>query len=400
MSGVSMADYFFMREGFDKFQLDPELNRQILIGTRDREKRDRILEALEDAAAGAEGHKSVVYGDFGRGKTHEALNIIWEIERRQLSIVPVYFKCHEFNAKEPFSTVFGKLLLRLTAPRVKEAAEEYARRAAAEIAPPMMTIVGAEDIDRAFGALAHPNPDIVGLALRWLGGERKLPTNQIAPGLRPHLAVSTDYASVMKGLAQLFKIVESKILVFFIDEAERFSQVTHTDTYWSWVASLRALTELFGVGYIFYLGAKTRDEIPDMFRWDEIVRRIGPTNYIDLVNPGPDELREWIIELLSTLIRKGEIPEPHRLALASLGADARVPPDLEQLIKGDPEALATYPFTPAAMKTFVAQCADDNLANKPSEVLKRIHAGAKRAMRKKQPMIDPQIVTELQSEGF
>src|SRR2546428_13188875 len=103
---TSFRDWFFMRKGFDSFRLEPDKHRQLLLGKQDRAQRDPLLANLEEAAYALEGHKSVVYGDFGRGKTHQSKNIMWETQRRQLPIHPVYVKCTEYKSKEPFSSFF------------------------------------------------------------------------------------------------------------------------------------------------------------------------------------------------------------------------------------------------------------------------------------------------------
>src|SRR2546430_5007595 len=106
---TTFHDWFFMRRGFESFRLEPDKHRQLLLGKLDRSQRDHLLDNLEEAALALEGHKSVVYGDFGRGKTHQSKNIMWEIKRRKLPIYPVYFKCTEYKSKEPFSSLFKGL---------------------------------------------------------------------------------------------------------------------------------------------------------------------------------------------------------------------------------------------------------------------------------------------------
>src|SRR5215471_9676369 len=106
----TMTDFFFMRNGFETFRLEPEKHSFLLFGKRDRAQRDHLLEHLEEASYSLEGHKSVVTGDFGRGKTHQSKNLKYEIEKRGLDLYPIYIKCIEFKAKEPFSTFFTELV--------------------------------------------------------------------------------------------------------------------------------------------------------------------------------------------------------------------------------------------------------------------------------------------------
>ena len=80
----TMETWFFMRPGFSTFRLEPDKNRQFLFGERDRSQRSVLLSALEEACYSHEGHKAAVFGDYGRGKTHQCHNIMYEIERRSL----------------------------------------------------------------------------------------------------------------------------------------------------------------------------------------------------------------------------------------------------------------------------------------------------------------------------
>ena len=395
-----MSDHFFLRDGFDRFHLEPQVNRALLIGERDRAQRDRILDAIEEGCYGMEGHKAVVYGDFGRGKTHEAQNIMFEIERRGIPVVPVYVQCHEFRAKEPFASLFGLMISGLGAERVNRAVNDYEHLMNEGKAEQLVDVMQSAELAQAFRGLSLPNLETVRLVMRWLGGEEDIDMSGIGPNLRPALTLSRDFAAVMKGLSHVFRAVEKKVLVFFIDEAERLALITNTDTYWSWVGSLRTLTENLNVGYVFYVGAKTRDLIPEMLLGDEVVTRIGANNYCELLNPGQDELRQWIKELFQTLVRKGAIPSVHAEVLPKAATDASVPTALQSLVGSDAKALACYPFTPDALDEFVTECATQNLANRPREVLKRIQAAAKRAMRKERSLIDPDILKEVQGDGF
>lgn len=395
-----MAKHFFMREGFDKFHLEPVLNRKVLIGKHDRNYRDAVLFALEEGSYGMEGYKGVIYGDFGRGKTHEANNIIWEIERRQLPLWPVYVRCHEFKSKEPFSSLFSILVAQIGLERINEVAREYEHREKKKEAAPIRELVGSDEIATAFKALSLPNTTVVRRALQWLGGVPKVDTESIGEGLTAQLSLSRDFASVMTGMAHMFKVVDNRLLLFIVDEAERLSLITHTDTYWSWVACLRSLTELNNVGLIFYVAAKTKDMLPNMLTWDEVFTRIGSQNYRDLLDPGPDDLRQWIEELFQTVVRKGPVPEAHVNALGPPALDEAIPPELLSVIDGDMSALPAYPFKPSALSTFVTQCVTQELANRPREVLKRIQSAAKRAMRHDKHIIDETILAEVQGDGW
>ena len=74
--------------------------------------------------------------------------------------------------------------------------------------------------------------------------------------------------------------------MYIIDEAERFENITDTDTFYMWLAAMRELTEIPGIGMLFMIGARNRDALPTLFVQSEIIRRIGTSNYLEFLNPG------------------------------------------------------------------------------------------------------------------
>lgn len=408
MVSVSLADALFMRPGFVDLRLEPETHSQFLFGERDRRLRDELLDGIEEGHLGGEGQKAVRYGDYGRGKTHQSRNLIHEIGRRGLPVKPVYVKAIEFRKNEPFATLFGQMIEALGSHEVNGLATEFQRRVAAGTAQPLETIIASEDILEVFKRLSNPTMEYVRYALRWLGGDTSLTKqerNQLFTGLGNPVSVSREFGEVMRGFAHMYETVDERMLLFFIDEAERLREITNPDTYWSWSACWRELLEIVGVGFIFFVGAKTRDDLPHLLVSDEILGRIGSTNYKDILNPGHDELKAWVLEFLQTYFRKGSVPAPLREAVAEAvgedsADDAEVPEELRALTGDNAEALAAYPFTPDALEAFVTQCVTEELANKPREVLKRLRKAAAKAAIKGERIIGEEIVDQIQSGGL
>lgn len=405
MIGNSLHDWFFMRNGFDTFHLEPERHRQLLFGSLDRERRDRLLDKIEDACCAREGHKSVIYGDYGRGKTHQCKNVIWALLKREVAAYPVYVKATEYKSKEPFSSLFRSLLLALPSAAVQAMATEYARQLAKNHVASMTEVTGSEEIGLVFEqGLAAPNLDIVRRSMKYLGGETDLDMTVISDTLTPRLTVSREFGAVMKGLVQLFReigIKERTVPMFLIDEAERLSLITNTDAYWSWLAALRELTEIHGVGFIFFVGAKSEDTVPEMLLQPEIRTRIGDVNYVELYNPDKAALRDFLLELFETLLRKGPVPAAHREAMKEYLQDGDVDspaPELAKEAKKLNESVTTFPFTKKALEEFIESCSQANLANKPREVLIRLQKAATRALRKSRRYIDSGVLAEIAGE--
>lgn len=399
---ASLNTWFYMRDGFNTFRLDPYRHFQFLFGQQDRDRRDHMLASIEEASLALEGHKGVVFGDFGRGKTHQCKNITFETKVRHLPVFPVYVKCTEYKVKEPFASLFKELVLALPTETIHNMVEEYMHRGLT----PLAEVTGSEDLARVFEkGLASPDLDRVRNCMRWLGGVEKVSID-IGHGLPSSLSVSKDFGGVMRGFVQLFRNVgiddTPLVLTYLVDEAERIGIVTNPDAYWSWIASLRELTENVGLGIVFYAGVKTQDDIPAHLWTDEIRSRIGMVNYIEFFNPSKDEIRAFLQELFAAFVRKGPVPELHRAAAQEAGVnvddDTTVPAKLTALLNESGEELETYPFTASAFDRFIESCSDE-LSDKPRELLIRVQRAATKAIRDNKRLIDVAVVDEIISAG-
>jgi hypothetical protein len=222
----------------------------------------------------------------------------------------------------------------------------------------------------------------------------------IKEGITPQLTDSRRFGSVMRGLSHIYATVDGKGIQYFIDEAERFNNISNADTFATWLVCLRELTEVPGVGLMFFVGANTRNALPVLLMQEEINRRIGVVNYMELLGPGRDDLRAFMLELFATCIRKGEPPAQHRDALSDDAKDATVPAELVEITGGDARKLETYPFEPNAFDEFIENALAGQTSSKPSEVLIRILKVAQRAIRRGQPTIGTAIVNEINAEGL
>lgn len=397
----TMQDWFFMRPGFETFRFQPERHSKYMFGDDDRAQRDRLIEALEEAAYSRDGHKAAVYGDYGRGKTHLCHNVMFEIRRRTLPFAPVYVKCGAFKKKEPFGSLFREMVFGHTSDELQRVATAYAQEVSAGNQPALQEVIGSEDIAHVLATgLTVPNPEAVKTSMRWLAGEPKVPMGTIGGALKPQLIDPFDFGGVLKGLSHMLASVDEQVPLYIVDEAERFESIADPDTYFSWLATIRELTEIPEIGIFFMIGAKTRDQLPAIFVQPEIIRRIGVANYVELLNPGKDAIRSFLLEQLRTTIRKGAVPEAQREIVAPEALDDVVPDELKKLVDDDDDRLEVYPFEPDAFETFVQQVATGEMANKPSEAQLRLQKAAQRAMRLDQKLIDLPIVEAIQDEGF
>ena len=396
----TMRDWFFMRDGFERFRLVPERHSRYLFGKDDRQKRDQLLTSLEEACYSQDGYKAAFYGDYGRGKTHQCHNLIYEVARRNIGVLPVYVKCGAFKKKEPFSSLFRELVGRHKTEDLKRVASEYLTKTQQRSVAPLVDIVNSKDVaDVMTSGLTTPNPEVVRTSQRWLGGEAKVNIHSVAPGLKAQLTDSGDFGAVIRGISHMFVTVDGTVPLYIVDEAERFENVTDTDTFYIWLAAMRELTEIHGVGMLFMIGARNRDDLPTLFVQSEIIRRIGTSNYMEFLNPGKEDLREFLLEQMQTTIRKGPVPDSQADIVEAGARDETIPQELLTITEGDEERLRTYPFQPDAFDEFVTQLVSGEYANKPSETQIRLQKAAQRAMRLDARTIDTAIVQQIENDA-
>jgi len=396
----SMDEWFFLRPGFYSFQIEPEVEPGLLFGSRERKKRDHLLSEIEGACYSRSGYKAVIFGDYGRGKTQLCQNLKFKAAHDDLPVIPIYLKCSAYTSKEPFATLFGQFMSELKVEEVRRVASAYFKKVAEGAAQPIKQITQSEQVAIAIEkGLQLPNDQIVRDTLRWLGGQ-KVDMTLISNELKERISDSRDFGAVMRGLVHIFREVDGKVPLYFLDEAERLESVSNVDTFAQWTAAFRELTEISGLGLMMFIGAKTRNTLPTILLLDEIMRRVGVANYIEFQNPGRDDLRDFLLEMLATKIRKGPISSEYRDAVSAEALDDEIPDELQKITGGDPKRLETFPFEPDAFEDFVEQIAAGDMSSKPSEALIRLKKAAQAAMKQDKRTIDRGIVDAIAQEGF
>ena len=136
----------------------------------------------------------------------------------------------------------------------------------------------------------------------------------------------------------MLKIVQDKVPVYLIDEAQRLQSVSNVDTFAIWDAALRELTELTKVGMLFFV-AHLREMNCHYYCSMKSRRRIGVVNYVEFQNPGRDQLRDFLLELFATSIQKGKVPTELRGTLNESALSSIVPDELLAITASDPEGL-------------------------------------------------------------
>ncbi len=395
----STSNCFHLRAGFRSFRLTPETDGQYLFGEPDRRVANDLLTRLEGAGYSEEGIKQVLYGDFGRGKTHLIHYLIDQIEKKSLPFRPQYVKFGAYAKKQPFRTLMRSLVFPLTED-MAQVAWEYAILVSRDEAEPLTEVVACRDVAHVLEAMAlvKGSPEDVVSMIKYLGGDPKAAVSAKLGVLNTALTEVAEYGAVLRAMTHMFARTRGQVLLYFMDEGEYLKNITDPDTYYFWVAALRELTEIPKLGLMISAGARDQDELPNMLLQPEVVRRIGTTNYLDYIPQADSDIRSFLLELFQTMIRKGPLPESQRDAVISAARDDEtVPAELTAITEADPLRLEAYPFDPDALEQLVDGLAGGSMTNKPSEALSRLLALAGDAMRLGRKSISREMVEKLES---
>ena len=397
-STLTIKDYFYLRPEFDSFSFIPERDGAFLFGEKDQKIAQSLLGLIEDWGCSMEGPKGVLFGDYGRGKTHLCHHLCNQIPKQSLPFLPYYCKLSAYKKKEPFSSFVGALIGALGSD-LKRVFELYRDRHTAGTAKPVMGVHSdlarlVRDVNHWIGDDVHCNQ-----VIRYLSGDKVGGQDALSFVSKPQLTTTVEFGDVFRLIADLFLQVHTKLPLFLIDEVEYLKLISDNDTFHHWVAAFRELTENRQLGILFCVGAVEQEQLPEILTMPEIVRRIGTTNYLEFFFQSETEIRDFLVEFLGTLIAKGPVPQRHVDVFDSRPSDV-VPAELQALTGGDTKQLKAFPFEPSALDHLCQLLQAGGGTNKPSEALNRLQRLTQMAMRNSTKIITKAMVDELDDGGL
>ena len=377
-----VQDWFFLKPDFTSFQVYPDKHSGYLFGVEDRALRDSLITSLEEHAYSVRGHRAVIYGRAGRGKTHLAHHLVAESRKRNLLVEPIYVHCPTLVAKASVTDLLAAMMKAIPPETATRIARNYLstktpekeRRVRDEVEDPMI-------YDVMVNGLESHNPNAVRKVLSWLGGMPADVTNhqENAPS---QITDENQLAQNLGGLAELLMVAEGKNLIFLLDEAERIAAIKSGDTHNLWLALLRGMFRRPSLGLIIFVIAANRDYLPDLLLEEEVMSSIGPNHVHESAPFSVQSAQSFLQELLEAMIQHDPCPEA-----------------LQQLLQQAGESLETYPFTRDAFEEFINQHSIGTTLNKPREMINNLESLARRAMTRDKRLIDRAVLQEI-SEGM
>jgi Cdc6-like AAA superfamily ATPase len=377
----NINDWFFLKPDFKSFKISPLKHPQYLFGKEDGDLRDTLLTSLRECTYSQLGYKGIVFGQAGRGKTHLANHLLYKAKQDQLPLEMVYVDCPTIpSPKSPVSTLLSQVLRSIPAETILRIGPVFFSKKTEEWEKRVQEELNDAQIYKALRAgLTTVNPDTIVKMLLWLGGEPWEGVRDVlSPDAPKQITSETQIARNVGALGEIILLTEQKNLIFLLDEAERLQTISGGEHYWKWLAGLRELFRRDTVGFLLFIIARNRDNIPVVFQEEEIMSVIGTNN----IYPSPPYAQQQAESFLRQLLENVIMRDP-------------VPAELQKVLTAAQEQIDTFPFTRDAFERFVTFHSIGENVNIPREIINGLESAARRAISENKRIIDSAVLQQV-----
>ncbi len=335
-------------KGFDVSPWDPE-DAKIYFG--DQRLSIELERRIEAGYSLGKPPKIYLRGRWGAGKTHHLYHLKYVVETKGVGGVHGFIAPYlqvECEDDTPFQYLHRKMLNALGLTTVKGAVSEFLMSAGANRQAEQERLFGNSNLIIATQVLSIGDDQ---LAWKWLSGETLSGSELRTLNVTTNLEDTTELVDVLVRIGRLLREQRNHVL-FFIDEGEGLKNVRKANAQSSWHDGFRNLADNMNnaIGFILAIFVDHANETPDFISEDDIVRRLGQRNLVDLEPySGQDEIEPFLRDLLRSRI--------------NLGAVSSFP---------DSAPADTYPFTQDAWDLFINELLHGAVSATPSKVIEGV----------------------------
>jgi hypothetical protein len=388
------SDYGIKRPSF---QLDPEIDAGIFVGREDVKKRleDRLKRAI---VTGTSLH-TLIYGDFGSGKTH-SLNYVYKfLGEQKLDVLPIFVRQPRITKKSNPSHLYASIISAISMTeifglfvkifdsvqdRLKDITELYKR---VEV---LRSVIKNRDLAFVVYKYATTRPIEDYSVVKWLSGEKLTVREKTTLGVVSDNSDPFISAQTLLTLFKLFCSVKKKYVLLMLDEMEALLILGDYRKQMEFEEFLRILvSETRDIGVLIALTTRAGlEDSPEMFKSTSAIgTRIGyPQNYIWLKEFDEPELtKRFVTELVEAL------------------RDEKV--DIETLVRklksetDETLGVEYFPFTEEAIDLLFQMSTTSGMIKLllPRDIEKVLTDALGDAMIQNKPFIDTEIMSRIMS---
>ncbi len=372
----TLGTWFHLRDGRRSFKPDPLIDKQQMFCHQDVQA--EVQFAIDKAFATGETIKLLLWGDWGVGKTHTLRHLEYWLgdHPSEYPSRVVYVEIGDVAKNSRFGVVHKDLLDGIGLQSTIDMCFKYMRQGN-DLVSDLEGIGIPVGIRQAFHKffVAVPGqapPDIAVAAWNFLRGADVGKTG-VQLGLGGQITDSKEYYYVLAALGHLVGKVESRQLVFLVDEAsklEAVSDVLEVERHWVNVNKMIFDQENRFFGFVYTVSGKA-DELPRALFEPQIENRLGKRVY-ELKTLGPDDVKRFLMNLRDSFVDRS-------LLDADAGKDTRGS-------KG--YSWESFPFTARALDRFVEYFQRTQENSKPRDIVQRLDDAAFYAMKADNRLVD------------
>jgi len=339
---------------------------------------NKLVNRIENSFLVHKPPKMVVYGDWGVGKTHALNHIRWWLKENEnkYPAETYYIELGDLKKKSKFDLLLRPLLEQITLNKLIELIDGF--RAKGKDPSTEFRKAGARpgvaDAFRRFMLVAPgttPTEEVKEAFIHIQGGSG---TNFDQP-----LKESEEFYSVLLCIGELFKEVESKQVIFIVDELAKFDEIDmDQESTLHWINMNKAIFDRSNksFGIIYSLNGQ-EEELPDILYHDQLKNRITAEGYIQFNNLGPADVSQFLKDLTHNFVDQDK--------LKKLKDGGVLPGDYD---------LDEYPFTAKAREHFLDYWNQTQEDAKPRDIAEKLENLAIHAMKNKSRLIEDSYLSD------
>lgn len=295
------------------FQLDPQFDSNIFVGRDDVKSRlnDRLKRSMPTKSA----MHTMIYGDYGSGKTHTLNYIAGFLSEQKLDILPIFVGSPRIDMKSDPSDLYRSIIQAMSISnifsvfvkvfdsvqhKINETQDLYKRVDAID------EVVKNRDLSSVLYKYTTSRPAEDFLVAKWLSGEKlsakeKGTLQVMKDNSDPNTAIQT-----LKSLLTLFKTISRKYVLLLLDEMEKLVDLPlrRQNDFQDFLRQLVGQDTYVSVIIAFSIaGGGLEQTIPMYQPTSPVGTRVGyPQNYIELKEfDDPERMKTFVRELIAAL---------------------------------------------------------------------------------------------------
>jgi len=374
---------WFNLKGRDSFTIDPQINpndAQFYFGRP--EKKAQLTMQVRKSFVDPGAPKIFIYGSYGSGKTQTLYHLAYYLQHeppKSLKFKPaIVHVVLEMRSKSDHLDWHLQLVEALGKERVCRWVETLFNKTE-NMEQSLTELFGDYNLVNAIKNL-RGGGEMPLLAWRWLAGHRLSPAElqRLQLTRNPGDTGAGEMVKLLVGFGHLAECNGEKLL-FFMDEAEQFQNISNADAIESVHNYLRQLADQknSSVGFIMSFFALTDDEMPRSIWRGDIKNRVGVINYIEIPPlPTVEDVSAFFKELINTFIDQKAAEK--KIQKDNLGV-----------------SLETYPLTAEAFNLLCDYATRDPSQALPRNIIRAMNECAIAAWDEGKEVIDEAIVNDI-----